>query len=168
VVASPDARNLKLACIPAHIKPVVHKGIGGVELGESQSKSASKEEGGRRRSTAMAPHRASCSCFGPPFPASKLEPQNTHPPPPPPLVWDITKNAHGLAGNGHGPRQRPAPDLLRRSPPGPWLETQSWAAQQGGTGPLAASPRPRSPGCGGAAGMPLRERFAHGEGNGHA
>jgi hypothetical protein len=45
------------------------------------------------------------------------------PTPPRPLlsarVGYIANNAHGLAGNGHGPRQRPAPDL-RRSPPGPW------------------------------------------------
>jgi hypothetical protein len=42
------------------------------------------------------------------------------------------------------------------------------SAQQGATGPLMASPRPRSLGCGGAAGMPLRDHFAHGEGSGHA
>jgi hypothetical protein len=36
-------------------------------------------------------------------------------------VWDTTNDAHSLAGNGHGPRQRqrPVPDLRRR-PPGPW------------------------------------------------
>jgi hypothetical protein len=48
------------------------------------------------------------------------------------------------------------------------LGRREWAAQQRATGPLVASPRPRSLGCGGAAGMPLRERFAHGQGNGHA
>jgi hypothetical protein len=47
------------------------------------------------------------------------------------------------------------------------LGRREWAAQQGATCPLAASPRPRSPGCGIAAGTPLRERFAHGEGSGH-
>jgi hypothetical protein len=46
------------------------------------------------------------------------------------------------------------------------LGRREWAAQQGGTDPLAASPHPRSPGCGRAAGVPLRERFAHGEGSG--
>jgi hypothetical protein len=44
------------------------------------------------------------------------------------------------------------------------LGRREWAAQQGATGPLAASPRPRSPGCGRAAGTPQRERFAHGRG----
>jgi hypothetical protein len=47
------------------------------------------------------------------------------------------------------------------------LGRREWAAPQGVTGPLAASPRPRSLGCGRAAGTPLRGRFAHGEGNGH-
>jgi hypothetical protein len=50
----------------------------------------------------------------------------------------------------------------------PWdAGSGRWAAQQGATGPLAASPRPCNLGCGRAAGMPRRERFAHGEGNGH-
>jgi hypothetical protein len=48
------------------------------------------------------------------------------------------------------------------------LGRREWAAQQGATGPLAASPRPRSLGCGRAAGTPQRERFAHGESSGHA
>jgi hypothetical protein len=43
------------------------------------------------------------------------------------------------------------------------LGRREWPAQQGGTGPLAAS----RPGCGRAAVTPLRERFAHGEGSGH-
>jgi hypothetical protein len=47
------------------------------------------------------------------------------------------------------------------------LGRREWAAQQGGTGPLAASPRYHSPGCWRAAGTPQRERFAHGEGSGH-
>jgi hypothetical protein len=47
------------------------------------------------------------------------------------------------------------------------LGRREWAAQQGSTGPLVASPRPRSLGCGGAAGMPLCEHFVHGEGNSH-
>jgi hypothetical protein len=41
------------------------------------------------------------------------------------------------------------------------------SAQGAPTGPLAASPRPHSPGCGRAAGTPQRERFAHAEGSGH-
>jgi hypothetical protein len=40
------------------------------------------------------------------------------------------------------------------------LGRREWAAaQQGGTGPLAAVPPPPQP--------TLRERFAHGEGSGH-
>jgi hypothetical protein len=34
-------------------------------------------------------------------------------------VLDTTSGTRSPAGNGHGPRQRPAPDLRRR-PPGPW------------------------------------------------
>jgi hypothetical protein len=47
------------------------------------------------------------------------------------------------------------------------LGRREWAARQGGTGPLAASPRPRSLGCGRAAGTPQRQRFARGECSGH-
>jgi hypothetical protein len=49
----------------------------------------------------------------------------------------------------------------------PPLGRREWAARQGGTGPLVASPRPHSPGCGRAAGTPQRERFARGECSGH-
>jgi hypothetical protein len=34
-------------------------------------------------------------------------------------MWDIPNGAHSLAGDGHGPRQRPVSDLRRR-PTGPW------------------------------------------------
>jgi hypothetical protein len=48
------------------------------------------------------------------------------------------------------------------------LGTQGVGGSAGGqAGPLAAYPRPRSLGCGRAAGTPLRGRFSHGEGNGH-
>jgi hypothetical protein len=48
------------------------------------------------------------------------------------------------------------------------LGCREWGGSAGGqTGPLAAPPRPRSLGCGRAAGTPLRGRFAHGEGTGH-
>jgi hypothetical protein len=40
----------------------------------------------------------------------------------------------------------------------PW-DAGSGRLSRGGTGPLAAPPCPRSPGCGRAAGTPLRERF---------
>jgi hypothetical protein len=48
------------------------------------------------------------------------------------------------------------------------LGRREWAARQAATGPLAASPRPCSMGCGRAAGTPQRERFARGEHSGHA
>ena len=65
--------------------------------------------------------------------------------------------------------------------PGAWWRAEKTRAQPhalgaqvvvgglaaGGTGPLAASPRPRSPGCGRAAGTPQCERFTRGECSGH-
>jgi hypothetical protein len=60
------------------------------------------------------------------------------------------------------PRRRAQPHS--RTP----LGCRAWAARQRTTGSLAAPPRPRSPGCGGAMETPRRERFARGENRGNA